>query len=285
MFLWGSKTKGLAFRLHQFIAQGGSVYSTLERAEPRFLTLEGQYKTTNDRLLYPLVFCRECGQDYYVVKFDRDRELITPLLPNSIDTDENENDISPGYLTLDEPELWSAEHLDSLPDSWFKETQRDGRVLKKEHEKYNPQQLFVNPNGTIALTGIGNGSEKPTPCWFVPRPFKICLNCKVVHNGRKNEFTKLSRLSSEGRSTATTLLSISTVSKLKATLPLDSTAAKVLSFTDNRQDASLQAGHFNDFVQTSFLIKDSRSIRSKPTSGGGSQTNGFSPNRLCRTTC
>ncbi|AFY96847.1 DEAD/DEAH box helicase [Chamaesiphon minutus] len=253
MFLWGSKTKGLAFRLHQFIAQGGSVYSTLERAEPRFLTLEGQYTTTNDRLLYPLVFCRECGQDYYVVKFDRDRELITPLLPNSIDADNDSETICEGYLTLDEPELWSAEHLDSLPDSWFKETKRDGRVLKKEHEKYNPQQLFVNPNGTIALTGIGNGHEKPTPCWFVPRPFKICLNCKVVHNGRKNEFTKLSRLSSEGRSTATTLLSISTVSKLKASLDADSTAAKVLSFTDNRQDASLQAGHFNDFVQTSFL--------------------------------
>jgi ATP-dependent helicase YprA (DUF1998 family) len=253
MFLWGSKTKGLAFRLHQFIAQGGSVYSTLERAEPRVLTLEGQYKTTNDRLLYPLVFCRECGQDYYVVKFDRDRELITPLLPNSIDADHDSENIPEGYLTLDEPELWSAEHLDSLPDSWFRETKKDGRVLKKEHEKYNPQQLFVNPNGTIALTGIGIGSEKPTPCWFVPRPFKICLNCKIVHNGRKNEFTKLSRLSSEGRSTATTLLSISTVSKLKASLDADSTAAKVLSFTDNRQDASLQAGHFNDFVQTSFL--------------------------------
>ena len=28
------------------------------------------------------------------------------------------------------------------------------------------------------------------------------------------------------------------------------TDAKVLSFTDNRQDASLQAGHLNDFVQT-----------------------------------
>jgi len=154
MFLWGSKTKGLAFRLHQFIAQGGSVYSTLERAESRFLTLEGQYTTTNDRLLYPLVFCRECGQDYYVVKYDRDRELITPLLPNSIDTDEHENDISPGYLTLDEPELWSAEHLDSLPDSWFKETQRDGRVLKikKEHAKYNPQQLYVMPSVGIFLS-------------------------------------------------------------------------------------------------------------------------------------
>ena len=116
-----------------------------------------------------------------MVKFDRDRELITPLLPNSIDADDDSENIPEGYLTLDEPELWSAEHLDSLPDSWFKETKKDGRVLKKEHEKYNPQQLFVNPNGTIALTGIGNDREKPTPCWFIPRPFKICLNCKVVH--------------------------------------------------------------------------------------------------------
>lgn len=30
-------------------------------------------------------------------------------------------------------------------------------------------------------------------------------------------------------------------------------ACKILSFTDNRQDASLQSGHFNDFIQVSFL--------------------------------
>ena len=30
-------------------------------------------------------------------------------------------------------------------------------------------------------------------------------------------------------------------------------AQKILSFTDNRQDASLQAGHFNDFVQVAML--------------------------------
>ena len=30
-------------------------------------------------------------------------------------------------------------------------------------------------------------------------------------------------------------------------------AKKLLSFTDNRQDASLQAGHFNDFIEISLL--------------------------------
>ena len=65
---------------------------------------------------------------------------------------------------------------------------------------------------------------------------------------------ELSRLSSEGRSTATTLLCLSTVSRFKQVFTGEKAqAAKILSFTDNRQDASLQAGHFNDFVQTSFL--------------------------------
>ena len=46
---------------------------------------------------------------------NRDQELIAPLLPNSIDADNDTDSICEGYLTLDEPELWSAEHLDNLP--------------------------------------------------------------------------------------------------------------------------------------------------------------------------
>ena len=34
---------------------------------------------------------------------------------------------------------------------------------------------------------------------------------------------------------------------------LQEDARKLLSFTDNRQDASLQAGHFNDFIETTLL--------------------------------
>ena len=42
-------------------------------------------------------------------------------------------------------------------------------------------------------------------------------------------------------------------------------ARKLLSFTDNRQDASLQAGHFNDFVQIALL----RSALHKATQNTG----------------
>lgn len=246
LFLWGSKTKGLAFRLHQFISQGGSVYATIEPTEKRELTLEGQYTTSDDRLLYPLVFCRECGQDYYVVRYDTEKQCITPMLPTALDT--IDEDTWEGYLTLHEPGLWDEADQDRLPDNWFKETKRNGREPKKEYIHFIPRRIQVLPDGTVT-----NSLLKGTSCWFIPKPFLTCLNCGIVHDKKKNEFSKLSRLSSEGRSTATTLLSLSTVSRLKEVLGEDSEAAKILSFTDNRQDASLQAGHFNDFVQTSFL--------------------------------
>ena len=248
MFLWGSKTKGLAFRLHQFISQGGSVYATAERREKRLLTLEGQYSTTEDRVLYPLVFCRECGQDYYLVHHDRDKHEIRPLLPTALGSSPGDEDVQEGYITLDEPGLWDESEADRLPDTWFKETKRQGRVAKKEYRAFIPQRLRMLPNGRVIASLL-----EGTGCWFIPKPFLTCLNCGVVHDKRKNEFTKLSRLSSEGRSTATTLLCLSTVNRLKSSEAVSAQARKILSFTDNRQDASLQAGHFNDFVQTSLL--------------------------------
>lgn len=252
LFLWGSKSGGLAFRLHQFISQGGSVYTTLEGREQRHLTLDGQYKTTGDRLLYPLVFCRECGQDYYVVRYNTDEMTVAPLLPTILDADTDE-DTQDGYLTLDEPDLWTAEDEERLPDSWFRETKRDGRKAKKDYTRFIPQKLWALANGKVKIATTAKVPSGAVACWFLPKPFLTCLNCGIVHSRRAKEFTKLSRLSSEGRSTATTLLCLSTVTQLKAKTATPPEAAKILSFTDNRQDASLQAGHFNDFVQTSFL--------------------------------
>ncbi len=254
MFFWSSRIdEGLPFRLHQFISQGGSVYATLESKEKRYLTLEGQYKTTGDRLLFPLIFCRECGQDYYAVRWNGDKDEITPLLPTAIDNDSDE-DIAEGYLTLDEPGLWSDADLDSLPDNWFKETIRYGKTVKKEYQKFIPYKLYLYPNGTIETGAVSDTKvDKPIAFWFIPKPFLTCLNCGIVYDKKPNEYTKLARLSSEGRSTSTTLLCLSSVTRLKETQAISADSAKILSFTDNRQDASLQAGHFNDFVQTSFL--------------------------------
>jgi hypothetical protein len=69
----------------------------------------------------------------------------------------------------------------------------------------------------------------------------------TIYDLKTNETTKLTRLGSEGRSTSTTILSFSIIKQLGIhNYPIDE--QKILSFTDNRQDAALQAGHFNDYV-------------------------------------
>lgn len=169
-------------------------------------------------------------------------------MPTALSSSLEDADIQEGYITLDEPGLWDESENDRLPDTWFNETKRQGRVPKKEYVNFIPQRLRVLSSGRVTASLL-----ESTAYWFSPKPFLTCLNCGVVHDKRKNEFTKLSRLSSEGRSTATTLLCLSTVNRLKTSGAVSGQAQKVLSFTDNRQDASLQAGHFNDFVQTSLL--------------------------------
>ena len=57
------------------------------------------------------------------------------------------------------------------------------------------------------------------------------------------------KLGNEGRSTATTIMSYAVVDSLFRQGE-EFRDQKLLSFTDNRQDASLQAGHFNDFLSS-----------------------------------
>jgi hypothetical protein len=86
--------------------------------------------------------------------------------------------------------------------------------------------------------------------WWQPSPFSLCLNCGEFYTARESEFTKLASISSEARSSATTVLA---TSLLRHAGEGSAARDKLLSFSDNRQDASLQAGHFNDFVHIALL--------------------------------
>ena len=248
-----------AFKLHQFVSQGGSVYATLEPRAKRYLTLEGQHYAPGeeqDRLLFPLLFCRECGQEYYMAYWDKDNNRVAPLVPEVLAELDEEADIHEGYLLLDDPEdpIWDESREDELPDSWFRQTRR-GRSVKKNFRDHIPQRLWVYSDGTISPTSSPDPSHstRPVLAWFIQRPFLTCLNCGAAYTKREGEFRKLARLSNEGRSTATTLFTLSTVAELRRQEDVEPEARKLLSFTDNRQDASLQAGHFNDFVQVALL--------------------------------
>ena len=89
-------------------------------------------------------------------------------------------------------------------------------------------------------------------CWLVLTPFRFCLWSEATYAPTaRSDITKMSTLGFEGRSTATTMLTLAVLRFLEA--QGRDVPRKLLNFTDNRQDAALQAGHFNDFVQVSLL--------------------------------
>lgn len=237
-----------AFRLHQFLAGSGTVYTTLEPPNRRLLTLEGQHYapgTDTARLLYPLAFCRECGQEYYLVNYQANAGRLLPHTPYLGAW--NDEDGEPGYLALDVDDLWSEQAVAHLPEDWFDPA--SGR-LRDTYARHVPKRMRVMPDGTL----LDGDASEGVSTWFQPRPFLLCLRCGTAYlPWERNDFPKLARLSQAGRSTATTLTSTSAVTALRRQGGVQPSAAKVLSFTDNRQDASLQAGHFNDFVQVAIV--------------------------------
>jgi len=234
-----------AFRLHQFISRGETVFASLEPETDRYLTLNPQKFVPGDRskLLVPLVFCRECGQDYYTVRRVEDgpESRIEPRTLQDRAEDGGEGDL--GYLHIHTARPWVYQPED-LPDDWL-EPGEPPRV-KYHLRAAIPREMRITPEGRSSDHGV--------VAHFIPAPFRFCLRCGVAYGGRaRADFAKLATLGSEGRSTATTVLSLSAVRHLRHEEGIAAESRKLLSFTDNRQDASLQAGHFNDFVEVGLL--------------------------------
>ncbi len=239
-----------AFRLHQFISGTWNAYSTLEAPGERYLTLHGQQFKPGDRNrpLYSLCFCRACGQEYLPVwarLAGKQPQAFAPrdFSERSID----DEDIQFGYLMPDPSGMFDpADTENQYPEDWL-EFRGDEPRLKSHFRRYRPHGVRVDTQGGVAADGL--------PAWFIPGSFRFCLNpdCDAHYDGSvRSDMTKLSGLSSEGRSSATTVLALSSLKHLIGA-DLDERTKKLLAFTDNRQDASLQAGHFNHFVQILLL--------------------------------
>ena len=136
-----------------------------------------------------------------------------------------------------------------------------GRTIKPDYAGFIPTKYSAAPDGTweeadATISSTDQDSDRDTSVtvagWYQPQPFLICLRCRAVYDRRQGEYRKLSSLSQTGRSTATTIAVNAAVSGMSGQ-GLPAAEAKALSFTDNRQDASLQAGHLNDFVQVAML--------------------------------
>ena len=239
-----------AFRLHQFISGAWNAYATLEAPGDRFITLEGQQFTPGDRnrLLFNLCFCRQCGQEYFPVWATMEAKKPTAFSPRELSERSNEEEeVLYGYLMPDSKGIFDPTDIERhYPEDWLEFHDGVPR-LKSNYRRYRPMDVHVDTLGKI--------TDKGLPAWFIPESFRFCLrpDCDAHYGGSvRSELSKLSGLSSEGRSSATTMLVLSSLRHLIGT-HLDASTKKLLAFTDNRQDASLQAGHFNDFIQTLLL--------------------------------
>lgn len=231
-----------AFRLHQFLSSGSSVYATLGAGTERQFSMEGRYDAGNGKPFFPLAFCRECGQEYYLAG-RIEGAAGDQLVPRSPMVGASDEDIrgAAGYFSFprgEDDDLWSGDS-EELPDHWLRLT-RSGVTVKPEYREHVPSALAVD--GTGEPGGLVEG-------WYQPRPLMICLRCRTAWDRtNRSDFTKLSSLSQTGRSTSATIAVNALVADMTAQ-NADPGQRKVLSFTDNRQDAALQAGHLNDFVQ------------------------------------
>jgi superfamily II DNA/RNA helicase len=249
-----------AFRLHQFLSKGDNVYVTLEPPGRRHVTSTYQVTAPGtaldgpDRILVPTSFCRECGQEYLSVsRIDDGGVRYVPRRDN----DAGGGNDNAGYLFISDDQPWPATPeqaltLARLPYSWVSfDPVTGGQVVDPARAPHLPEPVYVDVTGRKTDRDSGG-----TYAAYLTSPFRFCLRCRTSYEqARGSDFAKLAKLSAEGRSSAMTLVTASIVRTLRATPreDLEKDARKLLAFVDNRQDASLQAGHFNDFVQVTQL--------------------------------
>ena len=248
------------FRLHQFVSRGDHVYASLDDAAGRYITLDEQQFVPGDRSrkLFTLAFCRECGADYYPVERVADSQGRIEYLPREVGSRLKVMDGDIGFLFIGEGVTrWpratgQARYTDPdvrarIPQDWLAETASGSETIDAQRRKYLPEPVQLDGSG---LETAGPGTVEAV---FVRRPFKFCLVCNVEYGPYvSSDIAKLGSLGMSGRSTATTMLTLAALRHLRS-LNRPEIPAKLLNFTDNRQDASLQAGHFNDFVQVAVI--------------------------------
>jgi Lhr-like helicase len=235
-----------AFKLHQFISGPGKVLATLEAAGTRHITLDAQRfapgRQNEEVRLYPVHFCRDCGQEYHPVwRSGQSQQEYNPREIDDISSDEDQ-DANYGFLCPQTTGQSFTGLPEELPESWLDFSKAEPKI-KSTYSKAVPQPVTLGPDGLHDRGG--------QDFWFIPGKFRFCLSCGTSHEVHGKDINRLASLSGEGRSSATTILTLTAIRQLfdggepQGDQP---DPRKILGFTDNRQDAALQAGHFNDFI-------------------------------------
>lgn len=244
-----SGTNLFAFRLHQFISGGNAPLASLDYEDNREITIENRFFVPSQKgIFFPLAFCKECGQEYYSVEKVKGEKVKGEKFDffNPRDLRDKDPITEPGFLYISKHNPWPIDPLeanDRIPVELKDENNKVDRTLVGSM----PSVIEVDPNGRIISSKT---KDSVSAAWF-PSPIRFCLYCKVsyIQAGRSSDTNRLNTIGLGGRATSATVLN-SSLWRLAKQANIE---PKILTFIDNRQDASLQAGHFNDFVNTAFL--------------------------------
>ena len=248
----------LPYKIHQFIPQTGNVYATLEPNDKRVIDVEEKLyceerSTAEEKIMfYPLVFSRLSGYELYVVKLDTANHKVMPRNFDGHVVDEDESNVNNGYLLIphvgDNISDFELDiNSDEMPQEWYNVNRHGQRTLKRNYAQKMPQKMLVGANGQYS-TSSNNITGDLVEAFFLPLPLAFDPTAKAFYKGRQSEYSKLSKIGGEGRSTATTVLSYEDIILMNE-MGVDAKDRKVMTFVDARQDAALQAGHFNDFIR------------------------------------
>jgi superfamily II DNA/RNA helicase len=212
-------------KLHLFFTAGHEISTCLRKDFPH-LSIDGELTCKEKDCggqVFPLYFCRNCGQEYYSVAIAEQN-----VFPRNFETEE-EGDY--WYLTPKNEftSKWSP------PQHWEDEK---GNIKKPHEEKLPKETLYCPKCRTIDSTC---SCPEKFPVWKISYPFLFCPACEIFYERNRGEYGKLFSFNSTGRSSSTDILA----AELLADLNEDQ--KKMIIFTDNRQDTALQAEHMNEF--------------------------------------
>jgi ribosomal protein S27E len=215
-------------KIHAFYNQGSELKGCLvegcgylsDKGETTCSRCEEQGREESS--LYPLHFCRTCGQEYYGMRFDDQNGKAQPW-----SYQDESNKMKAGYYSP-----LFRETLDKLPEHWITPKTR---VLKASYKEKQPVLGVLDSQDNTFSTYHEDEDLTGT---LIPSPMPYCPNCRTEHSGG-SEYAKVFQLSSIGRATGTDVIVTASIGASPEA------ERKVIGFTDNRQDAAFQAGHLD----------------------------------------
>ena len=122
----------------------------------------------------PLVFCRECGQEYYSVRMTTDQEAgVARLHPQGSERSPGGSRRRSGFPPRERRQPWPTD-----PDARPEQTSRRLARRASRHDARAVVAAAKNFLGPVRIAPDARESETGFDCHFLPAPFRFCLQCR-----------------------------------------------------------------------------------------------------------